>query len=77
MADDDPGPDDGHRDACRSEQLLDLAAAAQVCRQGVVVVAEPSEVDNLPQPGPCTRLPECRGGGGVLAFEVRVAKRVH
>ena len=36
VADDDPGPDDGHRDAGRSEQLLDLAAAAQVCRQGVL-----------------------------------------
>jgi len=30
-----------------------------------------------PQPGPRARLAECRGGGGVLAFEVRVAERVH
>ena len=45
VADDDPGPDDGHRDAGRSEQMLGLAAAAEVCRQGFLVVAEPSEVD--------------------------------
>ena len=77
MPDDDPGPDDGHRDTGRSEQLLDLAAAAQVCRQGVLVVAEPSEVDNLLQPGPRPGLTECRGGGGILALEVRVAERVH
>ena len=77
MPDDDPGPDDGHRDTSRSEQLLDLAAAAQVCRQGVLVVAEPAEVDDLMQAGPRHRLTECRGGGGILAFEVRVAKRVH
>ena len=77
VPDDDPGPDDGHRDTGRSEQLLDLAAAAQVCRQGVLVVAEPSEVDDLLQPGPRTRLPECRGGGGILALEVQIAERVH
>lgn len=77
MPDDDPGPDDGHRDAGRSEQFFDLAAAAQVRRQGVPVVAEAAEVDDALQPGPRTRLAECRGSGGVLAFEVRVAERVH
>ena len=56
------------------EQLLDLAAAAQVRRQGVLVVAEAAEVDDALQPGPRTRLAECLGGGGVLAFEVRVGE---
>ena len=74
MPDDDPGPDDGHRDTGRSEPFLDLAAAAQVRRQGVPVVAEAAEVDDALQPGPRTRLPECLGGGGVLAFEVRVGE---
>ena len=77
MPDDDPGPDDGHRDAGGPEQFLDLAAAAQVRRQRVLVVAEAAEVDDALQPGPRTRLAECRGGGGVLAFEVRVGERVH
>ena len=77
VPDDDPGPDDGHRDAGRSEQLLDLTAAAQVRRQRVLVVAEPSEVDDALQPGPRPRLPECRRGGGVFAFEIRVGERVH
>jgi len=74
VPDDDPGPDDGHGDTSRSEQLLDRPAAAQVRRQGVLVVAEPAEVDDALQPGPRTRLTECRSGGGVLAFEVRVGE---
>jgi hypothetical protein len=37
VPDDDPGPDDGHRDADRSELFLDFAAAAQMRRQGVPV----------------------------------------
>ncbi len=77
MPDDDPGPDDGHRDAGRSEQLLDLTAAAQVRRQRVLVVAEPSEVNDSPQSGPRSCLAEHRGGVGILALEVGVAERVH
>ena len=76
MSDDDPGPDDGHRDTGRSEQLLDLAAAAQVCRQGVLVVAEPAEIDDLLQAGSHSRPAECCGCGGILAFEVRLGERV-
>lgn len=38
------GAQDIHGNPAAPEQLLDLAATAQVCRQGVVV--EPSEVDD-------------------------------
>ena len=58
-------------------EFLDFAAAAQVRRQGVPVVAEAAEVDNPLQPGPRTRLAECRGSSGILALEVRVGERVH
>ena len=76
MPDDDPGPDDGHRDTGRSEQLLNRPAAAQVGRQGVGVVAKAAKVDDAPQPGPRRRMAERHGGRGILALEVRVAERV-
>ena len=60
-----------------AEQLLDLAAAAQVRRQVVAVVAEAAEVDDALQPGSRGRPAERRGRRGVLALEVRVAERVH
>ena len=76
MPDDDPGPDDGHRNAGRSEQLLDRSATAQVGRQVVVVVAKTAKVDDAPQPGPRGRVAERHGGGGILALEVRVVERM-
>src|SRR2546430_4770556 len=55
---------------------LSTAAAAQVGRQGVGVVAKAAEVDDAAQPGPRARVAERHRGGGILALEVRVAERV-
>ena len=54
-ADDDAGAQHGHRHAGRAEQALDLAPAAQVRGERLVVAAEAAEVDDLLHPG--------RGGG--------------
>ena len=77
MPDDDPGPDDGDRHASGAEQVLDLAAAAQVGRQAIRVVAQAAQVDDAAQASPGGRLAERGSPSGVLALDVRVLQGVH
>ena len=77
MSDDDPRPDDGHGDASRSQPILDVAPAAQMCRECIVVASERPKVDDTPQPG--ERRAPSEHGGPVCVFplEIGVAKGVH
>ena len=65
MPDDDPGPDDGHRDAGRSEQLS-TSRRLRRCADRSSGVAEPAEVDDALQPGPRGRLAERRAAAASL-----------
>jgi hypothetical protein len=47
VADHDPSAQNRYWDAAHAEQPFDLPPAAQVRRQGVVVIAQPAEVDDL------------------------------
>ena len=73
LPDDDPGPQHGDRDAGLTEQTLDLAAAAQVRGEVVVVAAETTEVDDPAQPGLGGGLAERLRRLGVEPREVGVA----
>ena len=77
VADNDPGPDDRHRHARRSQPPLDVAPAAQMCGERVVVASEPPQVDDTPQPGQLRGLSEHGGTQCVFALEIGVAKGVN
>ena len=77
MADDDRGPQRGDGDAAAGEQVLDLAARAQVRGQLLVVAAEPAEVDDLLHAGLGRRGGEVARRLRVLVLEVRRVQRVH
>ena len=77
MAHDDPGPQSRDRHPGRPEQGLDLAAAAQVRGEFVVIVAETAEVDDPAEPGLGGGAAEVQRRSGVALREVRVGQGVH
>jgi hypothetical protein len=76
-ADHDRRPQHGDRDPRLAEEVLDLAARAQVGRQLLVVGSEATHVDDLPDPGVGGRAAEGPRRGGVATLEVVVVQRVH
>ena len=64
-----PGPQRGGRSAVQQDRL-DLAAAAQVRRQVVGVVAQAAQVDDLAQAGAAGRVGERLRARAVLVGEV-------
>ncbi len=61
----------------RAEQLLDVAAGAQVRREIVVQIPEATEVDDLLDAGVGCRVAELGRGLGVALFEVVGIQRMH